>query len=590
MKLETKFLCVGLMMLSCGRASAADGLLIPATMPRGAVYDARHDIVYISEGMKVLRYRLGTNEFLPPIDLSAEGAYIYGLDLSGDETTLAVTNAPPVATTTLRFSLFDTDTLARTDRPFPVSPPAQEFGTREIAFASDDSVFTTSLAFTTGAMPLRRTMAGTGATSTILSIGDQSTIRASGDGNVIVFGQRLSDGRWGRYNISTGQLVTREFSQGTGGYVFDVALDRTGAQAAVLDPMGAHIYDASYALKGVIGERDSAPVGVAYHPVEPLAYFPIERTTLIRQYDMTNLGLVATYDAGFYFQELGRSPAGRTRLSRDGSLLMVLVDDGVRAIRTYDALSAPPVSRSTSPGQAVTFPLQGHLGIPGTLVVSLSGQPAHGTASFSGGQLTYTPQQGFVGVDTFAYQVRYGRAVATGAITVTMINSAPVAVNDVFSMGLNKAATIRVLDNDSDPDGDALTITSVVGTGPGSAAIVNNRVLYTPPAKTYGERAIFTYAVSDGRGGSASGQLAVALPTPYRQLPVPVRSPGLLSVPEPKPALTASPPTDISSRQPQHGRALMISTPVLHWFLGAAINRDNAGKRLSSVRKHRRLR
>uniref|UniRef100_UPI002610B880 Ig-like domain-containing protein n=1 Tax=uncultured Christiangramia sp. TaxID=503836 RepID=UPI002610B880 len=61
---------------------------------------------------------------------------------------------------------------------------------------------------------------------------------------------------------------------------------------------------------------------------------------------------------------------------------------------------------------------------------------------------------------------------------------------------------IDVLNNDSDPDGDELTVTEVTQPGNGSAVInTDGTVTYSPNANFNGTDT-FTYTISDGNGGT----------------------------------------------------------------------------------------
>jgi outer membrane protein OmpA-like peptidoglycan-associated protein len=104
----------------------------------------------------------------------------------------------------------------------------------------------------------------------------------------------------------------------------------------------------------------------------------------------------------------------------------------------------------------------------------------------------------------------------------TYANRGPAAVNDSVSATCGSPININVLSNDTDPDGDALTITSVTTPGKGTAVISGGRIVYTPAAGascTGGDS--FTYSISDGKGGSATATVNVAL-TPA---PVPNNAP-----------------------------------------------------------------
>ncbi|OCP94519.1 RTX toxin, partial [Vibrio parahaemolyticus] len=92
-------------------------------------------------------------------------------------------------------------------------------------------------------------------------------------------------------------------------------------------------------------------------------------------------------------------------------------------------------------------------------VVSLdtNNGPANGTVSVNpDGSVTYTPNDNYVGKDTFTYIVTSGGVSesATVEVNVTPVNDAPVAKGDIATTQEDTAVTIDVLPNDSDVDGD----------------------------------------------------------------------------------------------------------------------------------------
>jgi len=100
----------------------------------------------------------------------------------------------------------------------------------------------------------------------------------------------------------------------------------------------------------------------------------------------------------------------------------------------------------------------------------------------------------------------------TVAITVeARPNQPPVAQNDTAVTDENASVGIAVLGNDTDPDGDPLTITGVTqGINGGTATINGATVTYTPPLNWSGAD-IFTYTISDGRGGTATATVTVTV-------------------------------------------------------------------------------
>ncbi|WP_026282681.1 DUF4082 domain-containing protein [Rhizobium sp. 2MFCol3.1] len=102
----------------------------------------------------------------------------------------------------------------------------------------------------------------------------------------------------------------------------------------------------------------------------------------------------------------------------------------------------------------------------------------------------------------------------------TVSNTAPVAANDnglqAYSNTALSIAAATLLANDTDADGDALSITGVSGATNGTVTFNSqtNSVIFTA-ASGYVGAASFTYTISDGRGGTASAQvnLTVSQPT-----------------------------------------------------------------------------
>ena len=93
-------------------------------------------------------------------------------------------------------------------------------------------------------------------------------------------------------------------------------------------------------------------------------------------------------------------------------------------------------------------------------------------------------------------------------------NRSPVAVNDDASTVLNTAVDVSVLNNDSDPDGDSLSVSSPTAPTSGTvAAIAGNQFRYTP-ANGFAGTATFQYTVLDGRGGSAAATVTVRVLPP----------------------------------------------------------------------------
>jgi hypothetical protein len=98
-------------------------------------------------------------------------------------------------------------------------------------------------------------------------------------------------------------------------------------------------------------------------------------------------------------------------------------------------------------------------------------------------------------------------------------NRAPVAQADSISTPTATAITINVLANDSDPDGDTLSVTSFTQPAHGSVALVTGGLRYTPVSGFAGSDA-FTYTISDGRGGTATTSVSITVQPPANRAPL----------------------------------------------------------------------
>lgn len=134
------------------------------------------------------------------------------------------------------------------------------------------------------------------------------------------------------------------------------------------------------------------------------------------------------------------------------------------------------------------------------LTAALASGPRNGVVTVNpDGSFEYLPTSNFNGSDNFTYTVSDGTSSDTGTVNVTVnpINDAPLAVNDTAQTTVNNAVAVNVLGNDSDIDGDMLTIDSVTNPQSGTAVISNGTVLYTPNAGFQGNDS-FTYTITDG--------------------------------------------------------------------------------------------
>jgi len=130
-----------------------------------------------------------------------------------------------------------------------------------------------------------------------------------------------------------------------------------------------------------------------------------------------------------------------------------------------------------------------------------------------GGNVLVSADGDFSGEVTFTYTVmdRAGATVsATGTLTILALNDPPRAKDDSLVIFEDDRPQISVLTNDSDPEGDTLTIASVTQPTHGTAAINGTKIDYVPVENYFGTDS-FTYTVSDGKGGANTATVRITL-------------------------------------------------------------------------------
>jgi hypothetical protein len=125
--------------------------------------------------------------------------------------------------------------------------------------------------------------------------------------------------------------------------------------------------------------------------------------------------------------------------------------------------------------------------------------------------------------------------------TAPPANSAPIANDDSATTPQGTPVTIAVLANDSDPDGQALSIASVTPGASGTVSVNPDQTLLYSPGPDFAGTDSFQYTVTDGVGGTATAHVTVTVeantPTPVSPTDTPTTTP----VP---PTTTPAPPTN----------------------------------------------
>ena len=126
------------------------------------------------------------------------------------------------------------------------------------------------------------------------------------------------------------------------------------------------------------------------------------------------------------------------------------------------------------------------------------------------GSFTYTPATDFNGADSFTYTVNDGQGgsdLGTASINVTPVNDNPIATDDSFSANQDSVITGNVLSNDTDADGDTLSVTpaTITTVNGGTVALLADGAFTYTPATGFNGADSFSYTLLDGTGLSDIG-------------------------------------------------------------------------------------
>jgi len=135
-----------------------------------------------------------------------------------------------------------------------------------------------------------------------------------------------------------------------------------------------------------------------------------------------------------------------------------------------------------------------------------------GDVSIIENQLNYKPMDDFVGTEIVVYAISDGKGGAAFAeVTIDVIaNKTPLAIDDTATTFKGESVTIKVLENDSDPEGDKLNLVSGVANNGSVAINADNSLTYIPNSNFTGIDEI-NYLIKDSFNAQASGVVKVTV-------------------------------------------------------------------------------
>ncbi len=186
------------------------------------------------------------------------------------------------------------------------------------------------------------------------------------------------------------------------------------------------------------------------------------------------------------------------------------------SITAINPINSKPVANGASATTAYATPVQVTLSAQDpnqdVLNYTLTSMPINGTLSGDAPTLTYTPENGYSGIDTFSFIVNDGEFDSDGAtVSVTVgspvaANSIPVANKAVLNTTVGQSVPVQL--SGSDNEGQALQYTLLTQPDNGSLSGAVPALSYQPAAGFSGVDE-FSFAVSDGTNESDAARVVI---------------------------------------------------------------------------------
>lgn len=320
----------GLMAFATASSAHAAGVFVSAANRIDIAYDDSRGLLYITNGDEMLRYQLSSQSFQTPVTIS--GAALVGMDISPDGSTAAIADSNYSGGDNF-VHLVDLTSLDVTTVDFPADGAA---GTFTVAYGKNGDLVVSCQYDGSGFVPLWLYDPSTGAQTNLGTVTQNTMLRSSANGKVVALAESNDSG--GPFGYYAFKSATLDQNGSTEWFNYEIGVNRNATIYAIPTYDGTFIADQNLNLTGtIIGQyAGEQPIAAAFHPKKDLVYFPFAGTTDVEVYNTKTWSEVKSYDFEDTFQSPGNNAfvQGRTKLSKDGSLLFVTVTGGVRYVAT----------------------------------------------------------------------------------------------------------------------------------------------------------------------------------------------------------------------------------------------------------------
>ncbi|WP_224241656.1 Ig-like domain-containing protein [Hyalangium gracile] len=212
-------------------------------------------------------------------------------------------------------------------------------------------------------------------------------------------------------------------------------------------------------------------------------------------------------------------PDSFTFTASDGTRRSAPATVSITVTPVNDAPVANSRSLNTPEDTALTLTLSGTDAEGDAITFAVATQPSHGTLTGTPPNLTYMPELGYHGADSFTFTASDGMAPSapgTISIFVASVNATPTSSSS--SVTTVEDTPVGITLNGADEDGDILFFTVTVPPAHGTLKGTPPNLTYTP-ALNYSGSDSLTFTVTDGQATAAPATVSITI-TPVNDAPV----------------------------------------------------------------------